>query len=211
MKSLFALLMGMLVSLTVNAALPLAVEGQPLPSLAPMIERVQSSLVRIVVPVRAQARRDPFDDPFFRRFIDQRRKKTRDVAHIGAVVDAEQGLILTNEHSVRGINKATVILNDGRQVDAVVVGSDLASDVALLKIDAVDLTAIDLGDSSAMRIGDFVVSIGDPLGQQNTVVTGVVSALAVPNSLQTHQQFIQSDAAIGSGCLLYTSDAADED
>lgn len=202
MKSLFALLMGMLVSLTVNAALPLAVEGQPLPSLAPMIERVQSSLVRIVVPVRAQARRDPFDDPFFRRFIDQRRKKTRDVAHIGAVVDAEQGLILTNEHSVRGINKATVILNDGRQVDAVVVGSDLASDVALLKIDAVDLTAIDLGDSSAMRIGDFVVSIGDPLGQQNTVVTGVVSALAVPNSLQTHQQFIQSDAAIGSGVLV---------
>ena len=202
MKSLFALFTGMLVSLTVNAALPLAVEGQPLPSLAPMIERVQSSLVRIVVPVRAQARRDPFDDPFFRRFTDQRRKKTRDAAHIGAVVDAEQGLILTNEHSVRGISKATVILNDGRQVDAVVVGSDLASDVALLKVDVADLTSIDLGDSSAMRIGDFVVSIGDPLGQQNTVVTGVISALAMPNSLQTHQQFIQSDAAIGSGVLV---------
>ena len=83
-------------SQSANASLPLSVDGQRLPSLAPVIERVQSSLVRITVTTPIQARRDPFDDPFFRRFFDQRRSvknRAREVFVTGVVIDGLQGLI----------------------------------------------------------------------------------------------------------------------
>jgi serine protease Do/serine protease DegQ len=188
-----------------NATLPVSVDGQRLPSLAPVIERVQGSLVRISITTPIQTRRDAFDDPFFRRFFDQRRptnNRAREVFATGVVVDGLQGLILTNEHSVRGSETVKVILDDGREVTGEVLGSDPASDVALIKINVVGLTAIDLADSSSLKVGDFVVSIGDPLGEENTLVTGVVSALARNNSLQAHQNFIRSDAAVGPGVLV---------
>lgn len=202
MKSLITLCLGWLIATSASAALPLAVEGQPLPSLAPMIERVQAAVVQVAVPVRAQGRRDPFDDPFFRRFFEQRRSQDTKQSYIGVVIDAEKGRILTNEHSVRGTTKVAITLNDGRQLEARVIGSDPITDVALLEVDAIDLSAIPLGDSETMRVGDFVVSIGDPLGDQNTVMTGVISALAQRNSLQAHRKFIQSDAAVGTGILV---------
>ena len=203
MKSLFsAFLLGMLISQSGQAAFPLSIDGRPMPSLAPMIEQVQSSLVSIEVQARTQARRDPFDDPFFRRFFNQRRSQTRAVFATGVVVDALNGLILTNEHSVRGASNIDVTLSDGRTVKGEVIGSDVTSDVALIKVNEVGLTAIALGDSSVMRVGDFVVSIGDPLGEQNTIVTGVISALARSASLQAHKKFIQSDAAAGPGILV---------
>jgi len=204
MKSLFsvALLSG-LISFSAKAALPVAVEGQPLPSLAPMIERVQATLVSIAVQSRVQARRDPFNDPFFRRFFNQRRSnRNSEVYATGVVVDALQGMILTNEHSVRGASTIKVTLSDGREVEGEVVGADSTTDVALVKVNVVGLSAIRLADSNALRVGDFVVSIGDPLGEQNTIVSGIVSGLAKANSLQAHEHFIQSDAAIGPGVLV---------
>ena len=188
-----------------TASLPLAVDGQVLPSLAPMIERVQASLVRISVKSPLQARRDPSSDPFFRRFFDQRRQsnsRPREMFATGVVVDSEQGLILVNEHSVRGVNKVKVTLDDGRDVDGQIVGSDSTSDVALIKVEMPGLVAIGIADSNNLRVGDFVVSIGDPLGEENTLVTGVISALASNNSLQAHQNFIRSDAAVGPGVLV---------
>lgn len=188
-----------------RATLPVSVDGQRLPSLAPMIERVQSSLVSISVATPVQARRDPFDDPFFRRFFDQRRpanNRTREVFVTGVVIDGLQGLILTNEHSVRGVSKVKVTLNNGQVVNGEVLGSDSASDVALIKVNELGLTAISIADSSALRVGDFVVSVGDPLGEENTLVTGVVSALARNNSVRAHQNFIRSDAAVGAGVLV---------
>lgn len=203
MKPLFStLLLSMLFSFDAEAALPLAVEGQPLPSLAPMIERVQRSLVSVSVQARARARRDPFDDPFFRRFLDKGRKQTLESSATGVVVDGDKGLILTNEHTVRGASKINVTLNDGRVVEGEVVGSDLTSDVALIKVNVIGLKPIGLSNTDAMRVGDFVVSIGDPLGGQNTIVTGVISALARSNALHAHQKFIQSDAAVGPGVLV---------
>jgi len=210
MKLIIISLMVSVVSLTmisqpVKATLPLAVDGQPLPSLAPIIERVQLSLVRVSVPTQAQSRRDPFDDPFFRRFFDQRRpsnSRPREVFATGVVVDGLEGLILTNEHSVRGAQKVKVALNDGRQLDGDVLGTDPASDVALIKVNMLGLTAIDIADSNSLRVGDFVVSVGDPLGQENTLTTGVISALARNNSVQAHQNFIRSDAAVGPGVLI---------
>lgn len=186
------------------ATLPVEVDGQRLPSLAPMVERVQNSLVRIAVKSRSSARRDPFDDPFFRRFFDQRRPaaKNAELYAVGVVVDSLQGLILTNEHSVRSISNVKVTLNDGREVQGQVVGADSTADVAVIKIDATDLTAISIANSKELRVGDFVVSIGDPLGGDNTLATGIVSALAKRNSAQAHQNFIRSDAATGPGVLV---------
>lgn len=192
-------------SLPAKASLPLAVDGERLPSLAPVIERVEASLVRVSVAAPIQVRRDPFDDPFFRRFFDQRRpasNRSRELFATGVVVDGLKGLILTNEHSVRGSDKVKVTLSDGRQIDGDVLGTDPASDVAIVKVGVLGLTPIAIADSSLLRVGDFVVSIGDPLGQENTLVTGVVSALARNNSLQTHQNFIRSDAAVGPGILV---------
>ena len=192
-------------SQSATATLPVAVEGQRLPSLAPVIERVQASLVRISITTPIQARRDPFDDPFFRRFFDQRRptnNRSREVFATGVVVDGLQGLILTNEHSVRGSSNVKVTLDDGREVVGEVLGTDPASDVALIRVNVLGLTSIDVADSNSLKAGDFVVSIGDPLGDENTLVTGVISALARNNSLQTHQNFIRSDAAVGPGVLV---------
>jgi serine protease Do/serine protease DegQ len=194
-----------IMSQSAKASLPLAVDGQVLPSLAPMVERVQASLVRISVTTPVQARRDALDDPFFRRFFDQRRQsnsRPREIFATGVVVDGLQGFILTNEHSVRGSNKVKVTLDGGRDVDGLVIGADSASDVALIQVEVAGLTAIGMADSSRLRVGDFVVSIGDPLGEENTLVTGVISALARNNSLQVHQNFIRSDAAVGPGVLV---------
>ena len=189
----------------VSAMLPLEVEGERLPSLASVVERVEKSLVRITVNTRVQARRDPFDDPFFRRFFDQRRaanSRPREQFATGVIVDGLQGLILTNEHSVRGNDKVKVTLGDGQRIDGDVLGTDPASDVALIKVNTLGLTAIGMANDDSLRVGDFVVSIGDPIGDDNTLVTGVVSALARSNSLQAHQNFIRSDAAVGPGVLV---------
>jgi len=202
--SLISLCLLCLVYGSVEAALPAEVEGRALPSLAPMVERVQKSMVRIAIQSRVKARRDPFDDPFFRRFFDSRRsaKRTRDYFTSGVIVDAVQGLVLTNESAVRGASTIKVALADGREVEGSVIGSDNTTNVAVIKISASGLTAIEMGNSDSLRVGDFVVSIGDPLGTENTLVTGVVSALARRNSLQAHQNFIRSDAAIGPGVLV---------
>ena len=187
-----------------SATLPVEVEGQRLPSLAPMVERVQDSLVRIAVKTRATHRRDPFDDPFFRRFFDQRRPAGQDRERyaVGVVVDSMNGLILTNEHSVRSTSNVKVSLSDGRELQGQVIGTDATADVAVIKADASGLTAIAIANSDELRVGDFVISIGDPLGGDNTLASGIVSALAKRNSAQVHQNFIRSDAATGPGVLV---------
>lgn len=209
MKFLILVLLGSTVFLAAlprdaNATLPVEGDGQRLPSLAPMVERVQDSLVRIAVKTRASNRRDPFDDPFFRRFFDQRRTtgNTRERYAVGVVIDSAQGLILTNEHSMRSTSKVKVSLSDGRDLEGEVIGTDPTADVAVVKVTAAGLTAIDIANSDDLRVGDFVVSIGDPLGEDNTLSSGIVSALAKRNSAQIHQNFIRSDAATGPGVLV---------
>ena len=167
-----------------------------------MLERVQKSLVTVTSEATIQARRDPFDDPFFRRFFDQRRSATRkrEARSVGVIINAEQGYVLTNEHSVRGASSINITLSSGRAFDGILVGTDPTYDLALVKIDPVELSAITLGDSANLRIGDFVVSIGDPLGEQNTVVSGIVSSPAKPNSLKQYQHFIHEQAGPFPDC-----------
>lgn len=190
------------------AALPAAVDGQPLPTLAPMLERVKQSMVSVSVEadVRPRRRSDPFfDDPFFRRFFDQRsssQTRKRFAFGAGVVVDAQAGLILTNEHSIVGARNILITLADGRELQGRLLGSDKASDVALVKVDADNLTAIRIGNSNGLRVGDFVVSVGDEKSSQSTVTSGIISSLGRSRHSRNFQRFIQSDAGYGPGILV---------
>lgn len=188
------------------AALPISVDEVPIPSLAPMLDRVQASVVTVTAEAVVTTRYDQFDDPFFRRFFDQRRLPARQQTTklVGVIVGVgdNEAYVLTNERFLRGASNVNVTLHTGEVFKAVLVGLDTTFDLALLKIKASYLTAIELGDSSKLRVGDFVVSIGDPLGEQNTIVSGIVSSPAKLDSLKQYQHFIHSDAAVGSGILV---------
>ncbi|HXH02854.1 MAG TPA: DegQ family serine endoprotease [Candidatus Competibacteraceae bacterium] len=187
-----------------GAALPAAVDGQPLPSLAPMLERATPAVVNIATLSRVPTRRNPLlDDPFFRRFFaipDQPRERTVQSQGSGVVVDAGRGYIVTNHHVVEGADAIQVTLRDGRKFDAKVIGSDPETDIAVIKIEARNLTALPLADSDQLRVGDFVVAIGNPFGLGQTVTSGIVSALGRSGlGIQGYEDFIQTDASINPG------------
>lgn len=116
------------------------------------------------------------------------------------MIISKDGYILTNNHVVSSADKMVVTLNDGRQFSARLVGRDTFSDVAVLKIDAPNLTPVTMGDSDKLRPGEWVIAIGSPLGFDHTVTQGIVSALSrrIPD-LNSNLSFIQTDAAINPG------------
>ncbi|WMD20860.1 trypsin-like peptidase domain-containing protein [Achromobacter seleniivolatilans] len=174
-----------------QAALPLAVDGQPLPSLAPMLEHVTPAVVNI------SAQSDPRQTAAGG---DVRAQGMRQNVGSGVIVDAAQGNILTNHHVVRGASAIRVSLQDGRSFTATVVGSDPDTDLAVLRIPAQNLQALSLSDSSDLRVGDFVVAIGDPFGLGQSASSGIVSALDRSNLRAAgYQNFIQTDASINPG------------
>lgn len=192
-----------LVTLSANADIPAAIDGQPLPSLAPMIERVTPAVVNISSKTRVKVR-DPFaDDPFFQHFFgipNMPRERIQQSLGSGVIVDAGRGHVLTNNHVVDGADDISVTLNDGRTLKATLIGTDPDSDVALIKIPAERLKALSLADSSKLRVGDFVIAVGNPFGLGQTVTSGIVSALG-RSGLQGLgvQNFIQTDASINPG------------
>lgn len=194
-------------SLTSHAAIPAAIDGQPLPSLAPMLQRVQGAVVNIATEAEVTIRRqaNPFlDDPFFRRFFDQEQAQPRSQKKqglgSGVVFDAAEGLILTNAHVIEGADKITVTLKDGREAEAQLVGTDKDSDVAVIQIGLNNLNQIPLGNSDVLQVGDFVVAIGNPFGLRQTVTSGIVSALGRSGlGIENYEDFIQTDASINPG------------
>src|SRR5690606_7007334 len=116
------------------------------------------------------------DDPVFRRFRPDGDRPVQSSGS-GVIVDADEGYILTNHHVVASANRITVTLYDGRTMPATVLGSDVKSDLAVLKIDAENLAQIEFGDSAGVRVGDYVVAIGNPFGLSHTVTSGIVSGL----------------------------------
>lgn len=184
--------------------LPAVVEGQPLPSLAPMLERTIPSVVNIATRATTRVQMHPlFDDPVFRHFFGtpplQRERQSQSLGS-GVVLDGERGLILTNDHVVRGADEITVTLHDGRNLLARQVGSDPETDLALLQVGVSDLPALPLADSDQLRVGDFVVAIGNPFGLGQTVTSGIISALGRGGlALFGDQGFIQTDAPINPG------------
>ena len=187
------------------AGLPIAVAGQELPSLAPMLDTVTPAVVNIATEGRVQVPVNPlFADPFFRRFFQEvpgqlRERRTQSLGS-GVIVDAEKGLVLTNNHVIANAVQITVTLRNGRQLEAEIIGSDPDTDIAVIRIPAEGLSAIKAADSDQLRVGDFVVAIGNPFGLGQTVTSGIVSALGRSGlGIEGYEDFIQTDASINPG------------
>lgn len=184
-------------------ALPVAVDGQALPSLAPVLEKVTPSVVNIYTQTRVRIRSPLMDDPFFRRFFnvpDRPRERVSQSLGSGVIVDAENGYVLTNNHVISGADEISVTLTDGRSLDAEVIGTDPDTDLAMIRIPAENLQALSLADSNQLRVGDFVVALGNPFGLGQTVTSGIVSALGRAGFRGLEfQNFIQTDASINPG------------
>lgn len=200
-------LLGLMVAGTATAQLPVATgEGEPLPSLAPMLERTVPAVVNIAIESRVRSARNPLlDDPFFRRFFNvpeqQQPERRAASAGSGVIIDAENGFVITNAHVVKNADSIEVTLHDGRQFSASLVGTDDGIDLAVLKLEEADnLVEIKVADSSALKVGDFVVAIGNPFGLGQTVTSGIVSALGRSGlGLEGFESFIQTDASINPG------------
>jgi len=187
-----------------HAAFPDAVDGQPLPSLAPVLERVTPAVVNISTRGPMQRRNPLMDDPFFRRFFgfeEESRSESRPQSlGSGVIVDADQGLVVTNQHVIENASEVLVTLSDGREFSATIVGTDPEADIAVVRIDADNLTDIRWSDSSELRVGDFALAIGNPFGLGQTVTSGIVSALGRSGlGIESFEDFIQTDASINPG------------
>jgi serine protease Do/serine protease DegQ len=180
------------------------VNGEELPSLAPLVERVSPAVVNIRVS-QTVTTGGYHGDEAFRRFFglpDMPGGGEREVASAGSgvIVDADNGYILTNHHVVDQADQIQISTIDGEVFDAEIVGSDAATDIAVIKVDASGLTDMPIGDSERVRVGDFVLAIGNPFGLGHTVTSGIVSALGRSGiSRDGYEDFIQTDASINPG------------
>jgi serine protease Do/serine protease DegQ len=187
-----------------QAGLPPYADGLPLPSLAPMLERSMPAVVNISTSTNILVSDNPLmQDPVFRQFFNvpnQLHQQQKNSLGSGVIVDSAQGLILTNNHVIDKADKIMVTLNDGRQLSAKLIGTDPEADVAVIQIPAENLTRLPIADSSQVKVGDFVVAIGNPFGLGQTVTSGIVSALGRSGlGIEGYEDFIQTDAAINPG------------
>lgn len=182
-------------------------------SFSDVVKRVSPSVVKITTETKAKrvARSNRqeipgMDNPMLRQFFGDRLPEMRQEPQSGlgsGVVISSDGYIVTNNHVVQGADILTVSFNDGREMKAKVVGRDPQSDIAVIKVDAKDLPAIVLADSSKIEVGDRVLAIGNPFGIGETVTSGIVSAkgrrVGILAEVQGYEDFIQTDAAINPG------------
>ncbi|QWG21732.1 DegQ family serine endoprotease [Bradyrhizobium sediminis] len=168
------------------------------------MKKVTPSVVNIAVKGRIAQEQNPLlNDPFFRKFFNvPETPAEREIraAGSGVIIDAREGLIVTNNHVVEHADEISVTLTDGRHFQAKRVGADPDTDVAIIKVPAADLVAIPLGDSDKLEVGDYVVAIGNPFGIGQTVTQGIVSALRRTGlGIKGYEDFIQTDAPINPG------------
>lgn len=174
-------------------------------NIADIVEQVTPAVVNIQVRATAEAPQLPpmFNDPNFRRFFNiPEAPQARESASVGSgvVVDAKEGFVVTNAHVIDKATEITVTLKDRRVFTADVVGRDPATDIALLKIDADGLHALPVGNSRDLRVGDYVLAVGNPFGLGQTVTSGIVSALGRSGlNVEGYEDFIQTDAPINPG------------
>lgn len=183
------------------AALPFS-SGKEVPTLAPLLEQVLPAVVHIETQATVIVRRNlPFP---FREFFDmpqrENRRQQRSGAGSGVIIDAEKGHLITNNHVVDKAENIVVTLHDNRRFEAEVIGKDPDTDIAILKIEADKLHRITFGDSDKLRVGDFVLAIGNPFGLEQSVTSGIVSALGRSGlGIESYEDFIQTDASINPG------------
>jgi serine protease Do len=183
------------------------VQTQTLPDFAAIAEANKGAVVNIMVTERArpsaapqipdELQGTPFGE-FFRRYGTPGPRMPRRGVGSGFIVQAD-GVILTNAHVVEGVPEVTVRLTDRREFKGKVLGADKATDIAVVKIDAKNLTAVRLGDPAKIRVGEWVLAIGSPYGFENTVTAGIVSGTSRSLPDGTYVPFIQTDAAVNPG------------
>jgi len=200
----FLFLVLTLISAPLLASLPVSVNGQPLPTLAPMLAKATPAVVNIATLGHIEVRQNPLmQDPLFRQFFNlpqQPRQRQTQSLGSGVIVDADKGYILTNNHVIEKADKISVTLHDGRHFNAKLLGTDKASDIAVIQIPAKHLTALPLADSDTLQVGDFAVAIGNPFGLGQTVTSGIISALGRTGlGIEGYEDFIQTDASINPG------------
>jgi len=197
--------LGLAVMPVLHAIVPGA-DGQPVPSLAPMLERVSPGVVNISTEGSVQVPGGAYPDMFYRWFFNlpggppvptERRVNS---LGSGVIIDAKRGLVLTNHHVIANADQITVTLLDERVLKGEIVGSDRDTDVAVIRIPSEALQSIPTAESSKLRVGDFVVAIGNPFGLGHSVSYGIVSALARSGlRILNYEDFIQIDAAVNPG------------
>ncbi len=176
-----------------------------MPTLAPMLEQAIPAVVSISATLSRAAEAAAADrtlEEFDFNATQPRDPLRRNPAGQGSgvIIDHHLGYILTNHHLIEGSEAIEVTLEDGRSFPALTIGSDQETDIALLRIQATNLHSIPLGNSSTLRVGDFVIAIGNPFGLGNTATSGIVSALGRSNlGLERFEAFIQTDASINVG------------
>lgn len=175
-------------------------------TMAPLLEQTADAVVNISVSSTIPIDENPlFRDPFFRRFFqlpDQLPEQRRMSAGSGVIIDADRGYILTNHHVVDSADEIIVTLKNQRRLTAKLIGSDAATDIALIEVDRgeAELAELPLGDSDEVYVGDFVVAIGNPFGLGQTVTSGIVSATGRTGiGAERYEDFIQTDAPINPG------------
>lgn len=198
-------LIGILVLPTsLMASLPLAdSQGTVLPSLAPMLKRTTPAVVNIATSGTVLIRSNPLlNDPFFRHFFEQQQPRQRKTQSLGSgvIVDSNKGYIITNNHVIDKADIIKVTLSNGESYKAKLIGTDPDSDVAIIQIDAKNLTAVPLANSEQLQVGDFAVAIGNPFGLGQTVTSGIISAMERSGlGIEGYENFIQTDASINPG------------
>lgn len=169
-------------------------------SFAAAATKAGPSVVNIYTSKRSPSSRHPLlQDPTFQRY--QQRQQERIERSLGSgVIISDQGYIVTNQHVIKDADEILVLLADGRDALAHVVGSDAETDLAILRIDLPNLKGISIAASNTMRVGDIVLAIGNPYGLEQTVTQGIISALGRYGlQINTYENFIQTDAAINQG------------
>ena len=176
---------------------------QQMPSLAPMLEKVLPAVVSVRVEGTAsQGQKIPEEfKKFFGDDLPDQPAQPFEGLGSGVIINASKGYVLTNNHVINQAQKISIQLNDGREFDAKLIGSDDQSDIALLQIqNPSKLTQIAIADSDKLRVGDFAVAVGNPFGLGQTATSGIVSALGRSGlNLEGLENFIQTDASINRG------------
>jgi serine protease Do len=183
---------------------------QELPSFADLVEKLKPSVVNIsttstirqrgLFPRSPYGQENPFEE-FFKRFFENIPEQEFKRSGLGSgFIISEDGYVVTNNHVVDKAQDVEVILEDGKKYKAEIVGKDVKTDIALLKINPEKkLQAVVFGDSDKLRIGDWVVAIGNPFGLGYTVTAGIVSAKGRSLGLSSYDDFIQTDASLNPG------------
>lgn len=173
-------------------------------SYAQAVERAAPAVVNIYTRRVQERQRHPLEDhPFYERFFRNsdrpQQERMQSALGSGVIVD-DRGYLLTNEHVINGAEEILVLLQDGRETRAQLVGTDPESDLAVLKIELENLTSIEVGEPNQARVGDIVLAIGNPFGVGQTVTQGILSATGRYNlQISEYENFLQTDAAVNVG------------